>query len=72
MVNDSLYKNKISFDQHRELHKPFNAKKINRFTSLVIDQLIDTPSFQDLLECKTYLSYLIKLYPKNLKIKIEY
>ena len=69
MVNDTIYKNKVSFDKHIELHKPIQKDKINNFSLLVIDQLGDTPPFKDILECKTYLKYLVKLHPANLKNK---
>ena len=71
MVNDSIYKNKISFQKHIDLHKPFKEDKINNFSLLIINQLGNTPSFKDILECKSYLKYLIKLHPKNINNKRE-
>ena len=69
MVNDSIYKNKISFQDHVKLHKPIDTKKINTFTLLVIDNLGKTPAFKEILECKTYLVHLVKLHPSNIKNK---
>lgn len=69
MVNDSIYKNKISFDDHVKLHKPFNCKKINNFSLLIINNLGESPAFKEILECKTYLEHLVKLHPLNIKNK---
>ena len=69
MVNDSIYKNKISFQDHVKLHKPINTSKINKFTLLVINNLGKTPAFKEILECKTYLIHLVKLHPSNIKNK---
>ena len=69
MVNDSIYKNKISFYDHVKLHKPFDSKKINKFTLLVINNLGKTPPFKEMLECRTYLKHLVKLHPANIKNK---
>ena len=69
MVNDSIYKNKISFDDHIKLHKPFDSNKINNFSLLVIDNLGKIPAFKEILECKTYLKSLVKLHPQKIKNK---
>lgn len=69
MVNDSIYKNKISFQDHVKLHKPVDTKKINKFTLLVIHNLGKTPPFKEMLECRTYLKHLVKLHPANIKNK---
>ena len=69
MVNDSIYKNKISYQDHVKLHKPVDTKKINKFTLLVINNLGKTPPFKEMLECRTYLKHLVKLHPANIKNK---
>jgi hypothetical protein len=71
MVNDSIYKTKISFKDHIKLHKSFDTEKINKFSLMVISNLGNAPPFKEILECKVYLKYLIKLHPQNVKNKTK-
>ena len=69
MVNDSVYNTRISFNDHIKENKKYDVKKINKFSNIVIDQLGATPSYKELLDCKTYLKCIVKLHPKKIKNK---
>ncbi len=69
MVNDSTYNSKISYNEHIKKHKPYDIKKINKFTEILINQLGKEPSYKELIDCKTYLKCLLKLHPCQIKNK---